>query len=126
MKSLFNKIAFTVFLYSLLFVTPLSAQNPPQFPEIFPVIYKAIEFFFGFVAVVCAAMVVYGAYMWMFSGGDPQKVKMAQGTLTWAVIGLIFFMMAYIFFDFILQLFGIELPDPGGTPYSLLLSTAIL
>ena len=126
MKNFFYKIFFTVSVFCLFFVKFAFAQPPPQFPEIFPVLYNAIEFFFGFIAIVCAAMVVYGAYMWMFSAGDPQKVKMAQGTLTWAIIGLIFFMMAYIFFDFILLLFGIELPDPGGTPYSLLVSTAIL
>ena len=34
--------------------------------------------------------VVYGGYMWMISAGDPDKVKRAQGTLTWAIIGLIF------------------------------------
>jgi hypothetical protein len=34
--------------------------------------------------------IVYGGYMWMMSAGDPDKVKRAQGTLTWAIIGLIF------------------------------------
>ena len=34
--------------------------------------------------------VVYVGYMWMISAGDPDKVKRAQGTLTWAIIGLIF------------------------------------
>lgn len=34
--------------------------------------------------------IVYGGYMWMISGGDPEKIKRAQGTLTWSVIGLIF------------------------------------
>lgn len=115
-KKMYNKIMLTASLFFLLFSRPIFAQDPPEFPEIIPVIYNAIEFFFGFISIVCAGMVVYGAYMWMFSGGDPQKVKLAQGTLTWAIIGLIFFMVSYFAFDFILRLLGVELPDPSGTP----------
>ena len=88
---------------------------PPELEEIFPIIYNGVKFFFGFIAIIAAAMVVYGAYMWMASGGDPQKTKMAQGVLTWAVIGLIFFMTFWFLFDFILGLFGIQLPTPSDT-----------
>ena len=31
-----------------------------------------------------------GGYMWISSSGDPAKIKQAQGTLTWAIIGLLF------------------------------------
>jgi len=28
--------------------------------------------------------------MWIMSAGDPDKIKKAQGTLQWSIIGLIF------------------------------------
>ncbi len=116
-KGIWSKILLSIFSFFLLFVTPAFAQAPPRFSEIIPVIYNAIKFIFSFMSIIAAAMVVYGAYMWMFSSGDPQKTKLAQGTLTWAVIGLIFFMIIRFFLDFILSLFGIELPMPSGTPF---------
>ena len=105
-----------LFLFVLLFsFVDVVFANPPDFPDIFDHIYRGVVFFFSFLGVAAGAMVIYGAYMWMASGGDPQKTKMAQGVLTWAVIGLVFFMSFWFFFDFILRIFGIELPIPGGT-----------
>ena len=108
-----------LFLFVLLFSfadVAFAQDPPPDLDKIFQYIYNGVRFFFGFIGVVAGAMVIYGAYMWMVSGGDPQKTKMAQGVLTWAVIGLVFFMSFWFFFDFILRIFGIELPVPTGTP----------
>lgn len=117
-KRFFFKTLSSFLLLYLFLVSPTFAQEtPPELPEAFPIVYKALEFIFSFMVIVTAAMVVYGAYMWMLSAGDPQKVKQAQGTLTWAIIGLVFFIMVRVFLDFILRLFGVELPDPGGTPF---------
>lgn len=112
MRQIFYKISLPLFLLLFVFVPVVFAQEPPQFEQIFPVIYNAIRFFFGFISIIAAAMIVYGAYMWMASGGDPQKTKLAQGVLTWAVVGLIFFMIFIFLMDTILRIFGIELPVP--------------
>ncbi len=117
MSKLFDKIIFLYLLAVAFIPLPVFAQNvtgrnatPPKLEQIMPVIIKGVEFIFGFAGVIAAAMVVYGAYMWMFAGGDPGKVKAAQGTLTWAVIGLIFFMLIVVFFESILLLLGVQLP----------------
>ena len=47
--------------------------------------------------------VVYGGYMWIISAGDPEKVKRAQGTLTWAIIGLIFTILVGVILKAILD-----------------------
>ncbi len=116
MSKYYYKTIFIVALVFGLFVSPVFANNrPPTLEGIFPVIYNAVEFLFGFISIISAAMVVYGAYMWMSSGGDPQKTKMAQGVLTWAIVGLIFFMILFFFFDSILGFFGISVTAPDGT-----------
>ncbi len=107
---------FIVLVVSSFFVaSPVLAQNPPELPEVFDIIYRGVKIFFGLISIITAAMVVKGAYMWMISGGDPQRIKLAQGTLTWAIIGLIFFIMAPVIFDVVLRLLGVELPEPTGT-----------
>lgn len=40
-------------------------------------------------------MVIVGGYMWIVSGGDPARKQQAQGTLTWAVIGLVLLFLIY-------------------------------
>ena len=33
--------------------------------------------------------------MWIVSGGDPGRVKQAQGTLTWAIFGLVIVLVIF-------------------------------
>ena len=33
---------------------------------------------------------------WIASAGDPSKIKQAQGTLTWAIIGLVFVLVSVL------------------------------
>jgi hypothetical protein len=33
--------------------------------------------------------------MWIVSGGDPSRVKQAQGTLTWAILGLVIVLVIF-------------------------------
>ncbi len=115
-KNLYKKLV-TIYLTFGVFASSAFAQEPPRLEGIFPVIFNAIEFFFRFLSIVAAAVVVYGAYMWMSAGGDPQKVKMSQGVLTWAIVGLIFFMIFGFFMEFILGLLGIQLPTPADSPF---------
>ena len=40
--------------------------------------------------LAAVGMIIYGGYLWMTSGGEPDKKQRAQGTLTWSVVGLVF------------------------------------
>ncbi len=64
-----------------------------------------LEFLFPIGVLLAVVFVIIGGYMWMTSAGNPDKVKQAQGTLTWAIIGLIFVVVAaflvQILFDYI-------------------------
>ena len=72
--------------------SPVYAQavNPPRIEEIITPIENIFDMIFPIGAIIAVAMIIYGGYMWIVSGGDPGKKQMAQGTLTWAVIGLVF------------------------------------
>ena len=69
-------------------------EEPPKIARIFGSIDKISSFLVPAGILLAVLMVVIGGYMWMTSSGSPDKVKQAQGTLTWAVIGIVFIIIA--------------------------------
>jgi hypothetical protein len=74
----------------------LKAPPPPTFEgNVSNIVEKILGYLFPIAGLIALIFVVVGGYMWMISAGDPNRVKQAQGTLTWAIIGL--FVIAVIF-----------------------------
>jgi uncharacterized BrkB/YihY/UPF0761 family membrane protein len=78
------------FLHS--FTLSVFAADPPTIDGalIGSWVQQVLDILGAVLIVSTLAMGLMGAYMWMTSTGDPNKVKQAQGTITWAIIGLIF------------------------------------
>lgn len=91
MKRFFTKIAtFSVFFLA----NPVFAQTDPDAPptlegNIEPIIERVTGYLFPIATLLSLIFVVIGGYMWIISGGDPGRTKQAQGTLTWAILGLV-------------------------------------
>lgn len=85
-----------VLTVGMLFFPFVAFAAPPQFSELAPIIESALKLITPIGITVTSVMIVYGAYMWIMSEGDPGKLKLAQGTLTWAVIGLVFLFFANV------------------------------
>lgn len=81
-----------VYSISKLIASPIYAQEtpPPRIEEILVSIDGLFQWIFPIGGILAVAMIIYGGYMWIISGGDPSKKQAAQGTLTWAIIGLVF------------------------------------
>ncbi|MEI6533477.1 MAG: pilin [Candidatus Roizmanbacteria bacterium] len=70
---------------------------------------KCIEVLFNNIIVMASASIVLvlfcmflvGAFNWMTAFGNPEKLKKAQGTIKYAVIGLVIFVSAYLILNFI-------------------------
>lgn len=96
---------------TFLFVVPqVFAANPPpelDAQKIATWINQVVDAIFPFLTFVAFVMLLYGGFMYMSATGDPGKVKQAQGTITWAMIGLVFVILmgliANAFFDFLLK-----------------------
>ena len=75
--------------------------------------FKCLEVVFGniitaastFIIVVLFAMFVYGSFMYLTSLGNPDKVKKAQSTFKFAVIGFILFISAFLILRIVDTLF---------------------
>jgi hypothetical protein len=88
----------------LLFVaSPVYADLPPALwgtysdptgVSVDGILSKVLSYLFPIAGIACVIFIIIGGYTWIVSAGDPAKVKQAQGTLTWAIIGLIFVLIA--------------------------------
>lgn len=65
-------------------------------------------------------MLISGAIKYLTSGGDPKAAEAAKGTLTYAILGLILIVAAYLILSFLSAFTGITglkgFLIPGGTP----------
>jgi len=59
----------------------------------------------GLVIVVLFIMLVNGAFTYLTSLGNPEKLKKAQGTLRYAIIGLVIFLSSFLILKIIDTLF---------------------
>lgn len=57
------------------------------------------------IILVLFVMLVIGAFTYLTSGGNPERVKKAQGTLKFAIIGFILFISAFLILKIISVLF---------------------
>jgi len=69
------------------------STEPPTIENLITSIDGVLEYLVPVAALVAVVFIIIGGYMWMTSAGNPDRVKQAQGTLTWAVIGLIFVLL---------------------------------
>ena len=106
MKKLFKKLFLSLLLF-LGFVggTIVYAQEPPPTLEgnITPIVERVLGYLFPIAGVIAVIFIIQGGYMWIISAGDPSKVKQAQGTLTWAVIGLVFILIIFSILQSVLK-----------------------
>lgn len=58
---------------------------------------------------------VWGAFEYLFAGGEKEKLGKAQKRITWAIIGFLFVALAFTFREFLQSLFPQSLPG-GITP----------
>ena len=83
------------------------ASGPPDV-TLTQVIYTIINVILSFLAVLFIGLIIYGGYLWMFSGGDSGKVENARKTIVNASLGLIIILLAGGINKMILDIFEKE------------------
>lgn len=87
------------------FASPVYAQvtEAPKLEQLFTSFDGILDMIFPIAGLIAVGMIIYGGYMWIISGGDPSKKQVAQGTLTWAVLGLVFLYLIKALLDILIN-----------------------
>ena len=81
------------------------------------VITNIIGVAFAFLGAVTLLMLLWGAIKFITSSGDPKAVQSAQKTITFAIIGAVVVLSAYILVSIVAAAFGIPSPLERFTLY---------
>jgi len=83
--------------------TYMNTTEPPRLQSLFGNLDELTDYLIPIGIFLAVLMVIVGGYLWMASAGNPEKVKQAQGTLTWAIIGLVFIAIAVLLVNLVIQ-----------------------
>lgn len=61
-------------------------------------------------ALLLLIMLIYGGFSWITSGDNPESLKKAQKTITFAIFGLIVVILSYLAVKLISIIFNIQTP----------------
>jgi hypothetical protein len=82
--------------------------------DLVTIIGRLINIVLGFLGILLLILLLFAGYLWMTSGGDPEKVKKAQDYIRNAIIGLVIIASAWAITAFILGFFAGEMGGSGG------------
>lgn len=88
--------AFIFLLVAVSFVQPVYAQEPAKITDLVKVIENIIKLLAPIAAVAFLAMMILGGFKYVTSGGDPKAAASARSTLTYAFLGVILVVVAWL------------------------------
>lgn len=123
MKKSYALASFFSLILSLFFTTPViadftigqppnsgirAADNPNANNTISAIVTNAIAIIFTIAAVAFVFMIIWGAFEWIISAGDKEKVAKARNRLTNAIIGIVLLALAFVIINTIGQIIGLN------------------
>jgi hypothetical protein len=84
-------------------------QELPNFlgtTDVNEVIGRIVRAIIGISGSFALAVFIYGGALWMFSGGNPERVKKGRSAMIYAAIGLVVIFLSYTLVSFILRALG--------------------
>lgn len=79
-------------------------------PKLLGVGSNIVTLIFILAIIFALFIIIIGGVRWILSGGDKSKIQTARQTIIYAVIGLIVLFLSYFIVNFIITIFGIEIP----------------
>jgi len=106
-----NKLALT--LPDLEMGKSVSIPNPSgfrsDFTDIGSIINELLKYIFVLAGLVLFILLIIGGFGLLTSGGNPDKMKAAQGKITSAVIGFVIIFISYWLMRILEIIFGIDI-----------------
>jgi low temperature requirement protein LtrA len=93
MKKIILALSILAFLSAISVPFVYAEEWPPTAPEVtmdspIAVVTLILNWFFGFVVIIAAIMIIAAGFIYVTSSGNAEKVKTAMNTLIYALIGL--------------------------------------
>ena len=90
------------------------AQAPgPATQRLVQIINRLINWMTIVLIAVAVAFIVYAAWLYLTSGGDPEKIKTANRVILYAVVAVAVALLAYVFIAVVRALVGPPAPPPA-------------
>lgn len=68
---------------------------PPVNPNLSTAAVNLINWAFGFLMILAVVFILYAAFLYLTSGGEPDKIRRATSFITYAVVAIIIGAIAY-------------------------------
>ncbi len=90
-----------------------------QFKDVGSLVSQAYNVVFYIGLSLCFIWLVWGAYQYIFAGGDQESLSQARSRITWALFGLVFILLAFLITQFAGQIINpAQIGNPAGpTPF---------
>ncbi len=95
-------------IYASNWISSSDGEKPATFADLEIIFSNILGILFPIAGITLFIMIVIAGFRWMTSAGDPKGMESAKNTLTWAILGLIFLIGAWLVLVFIRQITGID------------------
>lgn len=115
-----KRIYTTLFLFGLSVSAPVATHaaglyNPLGDRTIPELIGFLIQAALGISGSIALAMIVYGGFLWLTSGGNPGKIEKGKNTLLWSILGLAVIFAANVLATFVINALGGATAPPASS-----------
>lgn len=107
-------IGFPLVIATLVFVlssSPVYAQEPAKLSDIVGILERIIRLLAPAAGIAFLIMLLVGGFQFVTSGGDPKAAGQARTTLTYAVVGIILVVAAWLILTVIKAATGVDVTE---------------
>lgn len=81
--------------------------GPAGVLQIQELVTRIINLLTGFAFIALTVVLVWAGIRYLTSGGEPKQIQQASGTVTWALLGMLFLVLAWLILKLIEVFTGI-------------------
>lgn len=81
----------------------ITLPNPLGTTNILDLGARLIQAGLGIAGSLALLFFIYGGFLWLTSGGSPDKIKKGRDVFLWSVVGLVIIFSSYIMVDFVIK-----------------------
>ncbi|MCL5784434.1 MAG: pilin [Patescibacteria group bacterium] len=99
----------------------MPGPGPAGLQQLQELIQRLINLSVGLAVIALTVMLVVGGIKYLTSGGEPKAISSANSTLTWALLGFLFLILAWLVLKLIEAFTGVPVTKfcLGFAPYCL-------